>query len=71
MIYLGIVHRPEDIRKGRKSIIEKELMDLNPSIRDSVLTIIESWKGEESNIKLKKLIGNSRTNYLRRRFKKK
>ncbi len=63
-IYLGIVHRPEDIRKGRKGILERSLKDLDPAVRKNVQGILEGWEGKKSKNKLKKLIGEKRTKRL-------
>ena len=67
---MGIVHRPEDIRKGRKGILEGSLRDLNPAVRENVQGILEGWEGEKSKNKLKKLIGEKRTKQLMKLLKK-
>ncbi len=54
---MGEVFRPKDILKGRRRFIEEALHDLSPSIRDTVIGILESWKGEESRDKLIKILG--------------
>ena len=45
---MGIVHRPEDILKGRKSRINKSLRDLTPSLKDAVMRILEAWENSGS-----------------------
>ena len=54
---MGKVFRTKDILKGRRKLIEEALHDLSPNIRDDVISILESWKGEESRDKLIKTIG--------------
>lgn len=54
---MGEVFRTKDILKGRRRLIEEALYDLSPSVKDSVISILESWKGEESRERLIKIIG--------------
>ena len=53
---MGEVFRPKDVIKRRK-FIEDALHDLSPSVRDTVISILESWEGEESRGQLIKIIG--------------
>ena len=57
---MGIVHKPEDILKGRKGRINRSLRDLNPSLKDSVIRILESWEDGVSEEKLVELLGKNR-----------
>lgn len=54
---MGEVFRAKDIIKGRRKLIEQALYDLSPDIRDAVINILESWKGEESRDQLIKILG--------------
>jgi|YelNatPaOPRAMG01_1025707.scaffolds.fasta_scaffold796035_1 ribosome recycling factor len=54
---MGEVFRVKDIIKGRRKLIEQALYDLSPSVRDTVISILESWKGEESRDQLIKILG--------------
>jgi len=57
---MGITISPEDaLRKRRIEVIAK---DLNPSLRESVLKILEEWQGTSSKEKLLKLIGEEEGN---------
>ncbi|MCP8321952.1 MAG: hypothetical protein H3Z52_13615 [archaeon] len=53
---MGEVFRTKDVVKRRK-FIEEALHDLSPSVRDAVISILESWKGEESRDRLIKILG--------------
>jgi len=53
---MGEVFRPKDVMKRRK-FIEEALHDLSPSVRDAVISILDSWKGEESRDRLIKILG--------------
>ncbi|MGB9659374.1 MAG: hypothetical protein ACPLY9_02455 [Nitrososphaerales archaeon] len=54
---MGEVFRVKDIIKGRRKLIEQALYDLSPSVRDTVISILESWKGKESRDQLIKILG--------------
>ncbi|MCP8312785.1 MAG: hypothetical protein H3Z53_00195 [archaeon] len=54
---MGEVFRTKDILKGRRRFIEEALHDLSPSVKDAVISILESWKEEESRDRLIKIIG--------------
>jgi hypothetical protein len=53
---MGEVFKPKDVIKRRK-FTEEALHDLSPSVRDAVIDILESWKGEESRDRLTKILG--------------
>ncbi|MEM2873192.1 MAG: hypothetical protein QXD82_03370 [Nitrososphaerales archaeon] len=54
---MGEVFRAKDIIKGKRKLIEQALYDLSPGVRDTVISILESWKGEESRDRLIKILG--------------
>ncbi len=54
---MGKVFRAKDIIKGKRKLIEQALYDLSPGVRDTVISILESWKGEESRDRLIKILG--------------
>jgi len=56
---LGAVSRPEDERMRRR--IEELLRDLSPDVRESVRRLIENYRGEDLERRLKELIGVKRT----------
>ncbi|MCP8323942.1 MAG: hypothetical protein L6N96_07200 [Candidatus Methylarchaceae archaeon HK02M2] len=57
---MGEVFRPKDLLKGRRKLIEEALQDLSPGIRDSVINILDSWKGEESRNLLIEILGKKK-----------
>ncbi len=57
---MGEVFRPKDLLKGRRKLIEEALQDLSPEIRDSVINILDSWKGEESRDLLIEILGKKK-----------
>ena len=67
---MGKVFRPEDVAKGRKTIVEEATRDLSPGIREPVISILESWKGEKSKEQLIKLLGNEEATRLLRKVKR-
>jgi len=54
---LGTVVGPSDIRKGRRKIVEELARDLDPASRESIIKILDTWKGDESEEQLRKLLG--------------
>ena len=56
---MGAVSRPEDERMRRR--IEELLRDLSPDVRESVRRLIENYRGEDLERRLKELIGVKRT----------
>ncbi|MCP8308384.1 MAG: hypothetical protein H3Z53_01865 [archaeon] len=54
---MGEAFRTKDIIKGRRKLVEDALYDLSPSVKDAVISILESWKGEESRDRLIKILG--------------
>ena len=52
---MGAIYRPEDAKRRR--MIDKALEDLDPSIRNAAKRLIESYHGEDLEIKLVDLVG--------------
>jgi len=57
---MGEVFGPKDLLKGRRKLLEEALRDLGPSARYSVLNILHSWEGEESQKRLIKILSRKR-----------
>ncbi|MCP8304161.1 MAG: hypothetical protein H3Z50_01610 [archaeon] len=57
---MGEVFRPKDLLKGRRKLIEEALRDLSPGVRNSVIDILDSWRGEESKDSLIKILDKRR-----------
>lgn len=63
---MGIIIPPEDaLRRRRIEVIAK---DLNPSLRESVLKILEEWQGASSKEKLLNLLGEEEGNRVLRQM---
>ncbi len=65
---MGVIYKPEDAKRRR--IIDKALEDLDPSIREPVKRLIESYSGEDLERKLTELIGFEKTRNLIEKKKK-
>jgi hypothetical protein len=63
---MGIIFKPEDALKGKKSLMKKALKDLNPGLKESVEKILIDWEGKRSEDRLVKLVGKEKaTNILK------
>jgi len=56
---LGAVSKPDDELMRRR--IEELLRDLSPDVRETVRGLIENYRGEDLERRLKQLIGVKRT----------
>jgi hypothetical protein len=55
---MGAVFRPKDLgRGGYKRVVENSVRDLHPNIKESVIELLESWEGTESEKRLEKILG--------------
>ena len=54
---LGTVVGPSDIRRGRRKVVEELARDLDPASRDAIMKLLDTWKGDESEEQLMKLLG--------------
>lgn len=66
---MGKIFEPEDFFKKRKKVIEEAAKDLSPGLRESVIKIFESWKGEELERRLVKLLGGEEARLLLKKIK--
>ena len=67
----GAVFRAKDLAKGRRRIIENALNDINPDIRDGVISLLSYWEGTASEQKLKEMVGQQKAGSLLDRIVKK
>lgn len=65
---MGKVFRPENVAKGRRRMMEEATRDLSPGVRDSVVRILESWRGVESEERLRRLLGKEGASRLLRKI---
>jgi Tfp pilus assembly major pilin PilA len=65
---VGKVFRPEDMVK-RKKMIDEAVQDLTPGNRELTKRILESWKDEESEKRLVRLLGDEETKRILRKVK--
>jgi hypothetical protein len=52
---MGVTYRPDDVKRRR--MIERALVDLDPSLREPVKKLVENYKGEDLERKLTELVG--------------
>jgi hypothetical protein len=61
---LGAVFRPKDLPTGWRKRAQESIKDLAPDTKDSVLNIIDSWEGTQSEEKLKEMLGHDKAESL-------
>lgn len=61
---MGVEHRPEDLLKGRKRLLEQGLRDLSPGVKENVRQLLEAWEGDASEVKLSQLVGREKAQRL-------
>jgi hypothetical protein len=66
---MGSVYRPKDFNWYNK-IIGDSLHDLSPDTKDNVLKLLISWSGENSERKLKEILGDKKSEQLLNDIKK-
>ena len=66
--FVGKVFKPEDAVK-RKKMIDEAVRDLSPGVGEQVKEILESWKGEESEKRLVRLLGEKEKRRVLRKVK--
>jgi len=66
---MGAVFRPKDINWYNK-IIGNSLKDLSPDIKDDVVNLLSSNFGENSERKLREILGDTKTEKLLSELKK-
>ncbi|MFQ6075962.1 MAG: hypothetical protein ACE5Z5_07495 [Candidatus Bathyarchaeia archaeon] len=67
---MGKVFEPEDVVKGRKRVIDEAVRDLAPGVRELIKRILETWKGEESEKRLVRLLGDEETRRILKKVKR-
>jgi len=65
---MGKVFKPKDVIK-RKNMIDEAVRDLSPGIGETAKEILESWKEEESEKRLIRLIGQEQTRQILKKVK--
>ena len=61
---MGAVFRPKDLARGNIKVIDNAIKDLTPDTKDNVIKLLDSWKGEESEEKLKEILGQDKAKQL-------
>ena len=62
--YMGAVFRPTDLARGNRKVIDNAIKDFTPDTKDNVIKLLDSWKGEESEEKLKEILGQDKAKQL-------
>jgi hypothetical protein len=62
--YMGAVFRPKDLARGNRKVIDNAIKDFAPDTKDNVVKLLDSWKGEESEEKLKEFLGQNKAKQL-------
>ena len=57
---MGAVFRPKDLPAGWRKMAGESIKDLSPDTKDSVMKVMDSWKGTKSEEKLKELLGHDK-----------
>ena len=52
---MEVTYRPDDVKRRR--MIERALVDLDPSVREPVKKLVENYEGEDLERKLTELVG--------------
>lgn len=53
---MGRVFRPKDVLKSKR-VLEEALKDLNPTLAEDAIRLLEAWKGEDSMRELERILG--------------
>jgi len=63
---MGAVFRPKDFggRDNRK-VVENAVKDFSPDTKDSVIKLLNSWEGKKCTSKLRKILGQNKSEELR------
>ncbi|MGB0026204.1 MAG: hypothetical protein WBP64_05145 [Nitrososphaeraceae archaeon] len=62
--YMGAVFRPKDLARGHRKIIDNAIKDFTPDTKDNVIKVLDSWKGKESEERLKEILGQDKAQEL-------
>ncbi len=64
---MGAVFRPKDFGgRDNRNVVENAVKDFSPDIKDSVIKLLNSWEGKESATKLRKILGQNKSEELLR-----
>jgi hypothetical protein len=62
---MGAVFRPRDLSGSWRKRVQESTKDFSPDMKDSVLKIMDSWEGTESEeVKLEELLGHDKAESL-------
>ena len=62
--YMGAVFRPKDLARGNRKVIDNAMKDFTPDTKDNATSMLDSGKGEESEEKVKKILGQDKAKQL-------
>jgi DNA-directed RNA polymerase subunit F len=65
---MGAVFRPKGLPAGWRKRARESIKDLSPDTKDSVLKIIDSWKGTKSEEKLNEILGQDKAENLMKKI---
>jgi DNA-directed RNA polymerase subunit F len=65
---MGAVFRHKDLPAGWRKRARESIKDLSPDTKDSVLKIIDSWKGTKSEEKLNEILGQDKAENLMKKI---
>jgi hypothetical protein len=65
---MGKVFKPKGVVK-RKNMIDEAVRDLSPGIGETAKEILDSWKGEESEKRLMRLLGEEKARQILKKVK--
>ncbi|HEY7570034.1 MAG TPA: hypothetical protein VH796_01575 [Nitrososphaeraceae archaeon] len=68
---MGAVFRPKDFARGHRKIIDNAIKDFTPDTKNNVIKVLNSWKGKESEEKLKNILGQDKAEELMKNIKSK
>jgi hypothetical protein len=64
---MGAVFRPKDFRSiENRKVVENAVRDFSPDTKDNVIKLLNSWEGKKSASKLRKIIGQNKSEELLR-----
>ncbi|MGC2383044.1 MAG: hypothetical protein WA631_08060 [Nitrososphaeraceae archaeon] len=62
--HMGAVFRPKHLARGHRKIIDNAKKDFTPDTKDNVIKVLDSWKGKESEERLKEILGQDKAQEL-------
>jgi hypothetical protein len=61
---MGAVFRPKDLARSNRKVIDNAMKDFTPDTKDNATSILDSGKGEESEEKINKILGQYKSKQL-------